>query len=85
MDSKKGSCAGLIFDIAFELVLCLAVLSAALFFSKNDSVGGPYVVGAGSLFVTFGIIAFYLLFMVRKSISDMSAAIIKLKTDKKEL
>ena len=85
MKGKKGSGAWLIFDIAFELVLCLAVLSAALFFSKNDSVGGPYEVEAGSLFVTFGVIAFYLLFMVRKSSSDMITAIIKLKTDKKEL
>ncbi len=60
----------MIFDILFEIILVLVILFGALLWSKGDVVAGPdgYTVEAGSLILTFGILIFYLVFMISVSI-----------------
>ena len=72
-NGKKSSKLGLICDVAFELVLILLVLLAAMLLSENDVIAGAdgYRVEPVSLLVTFGMIAFYIAFIVRRSIRSM--------------
>lgn len=73
MSEKKKNRLGLICDIAFELVLVLLVLLAAMLLSKNDVIAGPdgYHVDILSLLLTFGLIIFYIVFMVRSSLKEL--------------
>ena len=70
----KQSKIGLICDIAFELVLILVILLAALLVSRNDVVAPPegYTVEPVSLIVTLGLVVFYLVFIVRRSLKEKS-------------
>ena len=43
---EQQSKAGLVFDIAFELILCFVVLIVAMLLSRNDVIGGPYALDA---------------------------------------
>lgn len=73
MSKKKNGKLGLICDIAFELVLVLLVLLVAMLLSKNDVIAGPdgYHVDILSLFLTFGLIIFYIIFLVRSSLKEL--------------
>ena len=73
MTEKKKGKLGLICDIAFELVLVLLVLLAAMLLSKNDVIAGPegYHVEVVSLLLTFGLIIFYIVFLVRSSLKEL--------------
>lgn len=72
-EKKKKDKLWLICDVAFELVLVLLVLLSAMLLSKNDVIAGPggYHVEPISLIATFGLLVFYLIFMVRTSLKSI--------------
>ena len=72
MNGKKNKL-GIIYDVAFELVLVLLVLLAAMLLSKNDVIAPAtgYSVRPVSLLLTFGLIAFYIAFMVKNSLKSI--------------
>ncbi len=72
-NQEKHRKLNLICDVAFELVLVLLVLLLAMMLSKNDAIAAPsgYHVDFISLAVTFGLIIFYIVFIVKGSIKSM--------------
>lgn len=85
MDSeKKQSKAGLVFDIAFELVLCFVVLIVAMLLSRNDIIGGPYVLDAAliaKMLIAAALVVGLIVFISVKSTKDMDESMKQLQAE----
>ena len=84
MDQKKQSKGGLIFDVAFELVLIIAVLFTAMMLSQGDVIGGPYTINWVKTLVPLGLIAVYLVFICWKSTKSMDEDIAAIYEESKQ-
>ena len=85
-NNKKQSRGSMIFDLLFEIVLILVILFGALLATKNDVVAGPdgYSVEPVSLIVTFGLLIFFIAFVVGMSVKKQKQDLELEKTEKLE-
>lgn len=63
----------LVFDSIFVLVWCLIMLLIALILSKHNVIApdSGYVINPFKLIGVFGLITFYLVFLIRTSLKEM--------------
>ncbi|MGN0261907.1 MAG: hypothetical protein ACI4B9_03560 [Eggerthellaceae bacterium] len=81
---EQQSKAGLIFDIAFELILCFVVLIVAMLLSRNDIIGGPYAVDAAliaKIVIAVCLVVGLIVFISVKSTKDMDESMKQLQEE----
>lgn len=83
-EEKNQSKAGLVFDVVFELALCFIVLIVAMVLSRNDVIGGPYVLDfarVAKMIIAVVAVTVFLAFITAKSTKDMNESMEMLKKE----